>query len=391
MLDEHEEIDDEEIDDDIDTNHTINQDVNTFRVSYNNNTKIRPQINNNKNKFPSHNNIKNRPNIHKTEIIGKNNVIRPQQNSHISSKITQTTYTPNKVPRTVTTTPPPTTTTTPATRYNNKIPTISRPKPNKRKQPLWSSVCKNTKPAFSNASVNNYNVSRVKQVTPTDDEKSPELINDDIYVEHMGIKPRRSYNSFNRPNNNHRINGYSGSSSTSSHSNNDSNRVTPSPSPPDNPPRNSRQRSNHNGNHNHSNSAKERRRVFVSNLPPSSNDDDIRGAFKYCGAISNTVWFPSRTDGKFYGSGLITFADHNGAREALRMNQQNVLGRIIRVEYSSCQDPVKVKPRGCRTIYLNNVPKDAQESEYAKYLNIVGRLRGSGFMKEIQKNWGCIC
>lgn len=129
-------------------------------------------------------------------------------------------------------------------------------------------------------------------------------------------------------------------------------------------------------------------RVFVSNLPPNVTDEDIRSAFHHCGEIANTVWFPSRTDGKFYGSGLITFGAACGSEKALRLNQQSVLGRVIRVEYSSCQDPVKVKPPGCRTIYLNNVPRDAQEARIRQVFRHCGRIKRVRFHERDTKRTG---
>merc|ERR1712130_1027921 len=132
----------------------------------------------------------------------------------------------------------------------------------------------------------------------------------------------------------------------------------------------------------------ERCRVFVSNLPPNVSDEDIRNGFAHCGDIANTVWFPSRTDGKFYGSGLITFCDSNGSANALRLNNQVVLGRVVRVEYSSCCDPVKVKPPGCRTIYLNNVPRDAQDARIRKVFRHCGKIKRVRFHERDTKRTG---
>jgi len=65
-----------------------------------------------------------------------------------------------------------------------------------------------------------------------------------------------------------------------------------------------------------------------------------------------------------------------------------VLGRIIRVEYSSCQDPVKVKPPGCRTIYLNNVPRDAQENRIRQVFKHCGKIKRVRFHERDGKRTG---
>jgi len=269
--------------------------------------------------------------------------------------------------------------------------------------PLWSAIAKTRKTVASLSK---------KTLCSSAEEKTPEgSITDSDYAQ-FNVNSRRSSNYWKN-----RTNNYQSSLSTSSYSSASSkdNHITPSPTPPEHTKNRSRgsKRANGNGNghgggNNHGgngrgiagrnstppkggsggNNANERCRVFVSNLPPNVTDEDIRAAFARCGEIANTVWFPSRTDGKFYGSGLITFARHSGSENALRLNQQNVLGRIIRVEYSSCQDPVKVKPPGCRTIYLNNVPRDAQESRIRQVFKHCGKIKRVRFHERDTKRTG---
>jgi len=266
--------------------------------------------------------------------------------------------------------------------------------------PLWSSIAKN--PNLKKASMTK--LTQKKLCSASGEEKTPEGSITDSDYSQFNVNRKHSTNYWrNRTNSN---NNYQSSLSTSSYSSASSkdNHITPSPTPPESKRRRDSKKSGGrssgsgtppksggSGSGSGSGSgggANERCRVFVSNLPPNVTDEDIRAAFMHCGDIANTVWFPSRTDGKFYGSGLITFSRHSGSENALRLNQQNVLGRIIRVEYSSCQDPVKVKPPGCRTIYLNNVPRDAQESRIRQVFKHCGRIKRVRFHERDTKRTG---
>eukprot|EP01084_Bolivina_argentea_P013620 25566_1 len=279
------------------------------------------------------------------------------------------------------------------------------------KPPLWSAIAKQVAkaPMVTHSTKTN---------TTNEDEKSPEVMSNEYKRYHAN----NNTNYWNKRHSNHysseRSSASSHSSSSSSNHHNigtttttntttttQSSNRTPSPTPPENAhnPHHNTMTNNHrnmnnyhrrsNNNHtkhvqNGKNNGNERCRVFVSNLPPNVTDAEIRNAFSHCGEISNTVWFPSRTDGKFYGSGLITFCDGMGSKEALKMNQQNVLGRIIRCEYSSGQDPVKVKPPGCRTIYLNNVPRDAHESRIRQVFKHCGKIKRVRFHERDTKRTG---
>jgi len=119
-----------------------------------------------------------------------------------------------------------------------------------------------------------------------------------------------------------------------------------------------------------------RRRVFISNLPAEYSESDIREELeKLCGEIQHTLWFASRTDGKFYGSGLITFATTEGADSARKFNGNLLFGRTVRIEPSRCPDPVRKKPPGCQTIYLNNLSKKISDTKLRALFEKCGTIK----------------
>ncbi len=177
----------------------------------------------------------------------------------------------------------------------------TKPSHKANKPPLWSAIAKQNKPTII-----------------CHEEKLPEENNNRNRFSNNYWNTR---NNTNR-NNNNNMNNYNGSissTSTTSNKSENNNAITPSPSPPTYNNRINRRNSNNSssGSSGSDSNTKERCRVFVSNLPPNVTHSDIRNAFSHCGEIANTVWFPSRTDGKFYGSGPITFCDGDGSREAL--------------------------------------------------------------------------
>lgn len=129
-------------------------------------------------------------------------------------------------------------------------------------------------------------------------------------------------------------------------------------------------------------------RIFISNLPSDYGDaEQIRSELEAtCGPILHTLWFASRTDGKFYGSGLITFEEPKSAQKALDMNGCTLFGRVIRIEPSRCTDPVKKKPPGCQTVYLNNLSKSITESYLRELFSDCGEMKSVRLLERANKN-----
>jgi len=130
-----------------------------------------------------------------------------------------------------------------------------------------------------------------------------------------------------------------------------------------------------------------RRRVFISNLPSDFSESEIRNELEVtCGPIATTLWFASRTDGKFYGSGLITFETREGAEKAKSLNGCSLFGRVIRIEPSRCTDPVKKKPPGCQTVYLNNLSKSISESYLRELFQECGEMKSVRLLERANRN-----
>merc|ERR1719350_2232720 len=130
-----------------------------------------------------------------------------------------------------------------------------------------------------------------------------------------------------------------------------------------------------------------RRRVFISNLPSDFSENEIRTELEVtCGPIAHTLWFASRTDGKFYGSGLITFETREGADKVLSLNGCSLFGRVIRIEPSRCTDPIKKKPLGCNTVYLNNLSKSISDTDLRQLFRSCGEMKSVRLLERANKN-----
>lgn len=110
-------------------------------------------------------------------------------------------------------------------------------------------------------------------------------------------------------------------------------------------------------------------RIFISNLPGEdfSEEEILAELQERCGPVIHTLWFASRMDGKFYGSGLIRFANPEDAERALQLNGATMFDRTVRIERSRCPDPIRKKPPGCCTIYLNNLSKKSRRTTITKH------------------------
>jgi len=73
--------------------------------------------------------------------------------------------------------------------------------------------------------------------------------------------------------------------------------------------------------------------VFLGNVSFDITDEAVRDVFKDCGEISEIRWLNHKDTGKFKGCGFVEFAETEGADKAVAHNGEDVLGRVIRIDY----------------------------------------------------------
>lgn len=75
--------------------------------------------------------------------------------------------------------------------------------------------------------------------------------------------------------------------------------------------------------------------VFLGNLAFSIQDENVKDLFKDCGDIKEIRWLNDRETGKFKGCGFVEFESVEAAEKAVAFNGSDVMGREIRIDFSS--------------------------------------------------------
>lgn len=84
--------------------------------------------------------------------------------------------------------------------------------------------------------------------------------------------------------------------------------------------------------------------IYVGNLPWSSGDDDLRGAFEAFGDVTSAKVIMDRESGRSRGFGFVEMPDDEAAKAAIEgMNEQDFEGRTLRVNEAR---PRPDRPRG---------------------------------------------
>jgi len=158
-------------------------------------------------------------------------------------------------------------------------------------------------------------------------------------------------------------------------------------------------------------------KIFVGNLSFDITDEQIKDVFKDCGEVVNIEWFSSK-DGQFRGCGLLEFDSAEAANKATELNDQDVLGRAMKVNLNKPKDRddrgdrgrgrrgdrggrgsdrassgPSEKPPGCTTVFLGNlswsVTDDNVHEKFAdcgpissiRWIERDGKFSGYGFVE----------
>jgi len=133
-------------------------------------------------------------------------------------------------------------------------------------------------------------------------------------------------------------------------------------------------------------------RVFVGNLPFTVDDDAIKKVFKDCGTITNISWIEDKATKRFKGCGVMEFDSVESAEKAVALDQQELLGRQLNIQYSTPRGdnaagdpnkkqssfvdaPLSEKPEGCTTCFVGNLSFAIEEDDIRTFAEDCGEIK----------------
>lgn len=134
--------------------------------------------------------------------------------------------------------------------------------------------------------------------------------------------------------------------------------------------------------------------VYVSGLPFSCTEEDIRTFFKDIGTIKSVRLPRWHDSGKLRGYGHVEFSTKAAADAAMELSGQYIGDRFVNVDRpmvpraaqnlpvtaststDSAAAPAVAKPHppGCRTIFIKNLPYDVTEDEIRQHFMVYGPI-----------------
>lgn len=122
------------------------------------------------------------------------------------------------------------------------------------------------------------------------------------------------------------------------------------------------------------------RTVYIQGLPFTATEEDVRQFLSEAGTIVSMRLPKWHDSSKLRGYGHVVFEDAESAEKALEMNGLYLQERYIKVErplvpraLASGSGPT-VKPPGCKTIFIKNLPYDVSEEEIRKDFMVYGPI-----------------
>jgi nucleolin len=133
-------------------------------------------------------------------------------------------------------------------------------------------------------------------------------------------------------------------------------------------------------------------RMFVGNLPFKVDEASLKAHFP--GTVTHIKWITDKDTGRFYGSAFIEMANSKDAAAAQGIDQSELMGRKIRVNFAQAREgdvwpPVKAgtvtggqaggggkramseKPDGCVKLFIGNLSYDIDDDGIFKFFGTV--------------------
>ena len=141
------------------------------------------------------------------------------------------------------------------------------------------------------------------------------------------------------------------------------------------------------------------RTVYVEGISYDASEEDLEKHFGSTGSGIKDIRMPRWQDsGKPRGYAHIDFETVEDVRKALKLNRSELLGRYLKVDVAKDRRAVNVvgpRPKGCKTIFVKNLPYDVTEDAVKKVFRIfgivtyvrlprwnhTGRLKGIGYVE----------
>lgn len=137
----------------------------------------------------------------------------------------------------------------------------------------------------------------------------------------------------------------------------------------------------------------EGKRVYLGNLSFKVDEGAIKKAFEGCGKIASVDFITDYATGKFYGTAFANFETADGARRAVSMNGQKLLGRPMKVEIP--KPPVKEshvdKTPGVRSVFVSRLPRDVDEDAVWNEFGKAGTVTGIRWVEPSSESQTVCC
>jgi RNA recognition motif-containing protein len=130
------------------------------------------------------------------------------------------------------------------------------------------------------------------------------------------------------------------------------------------------------------------RTVYIQGIPFTCTEVEVTSFFKGCGDILNVRLPKWHDSGNLKGYGHIEFKTESSAEKALELSGQYLKDRYVMVERpmtpkvmqskptdapNSTAAPV-IRPPGCRTIFIKNLPYEVTEAELIEAFRVYGPI-----------------
>ena len=121
-------------------------------------------------------------------------------------------------------------------------------------------------------------------------------------------------------------------------------------------------------------------KIYVKGLPWLTTEEEVKEFFKSCGPLVS-VDLPVGADGRSTGTAFIVFANRAGVDAALELDGQTWPGteRWLKIQ-EGLEKPGKsygsggVRPEGCNTVFVGNLPWDVEESQIREIFGQCGEI-----------------
>ena len=131
------------------------------------------------------------------------------------------------------------------------------------------------------------------------------------------------------------------------------------------------------------------RTVYIEGIPFTCTEDDVRSFFQSVksGSITSLRLPTWHDSGRLRGYGHVEFQNSDAANQALKLDgaflgkrfikvTRPLVPRILQKQHVQQVDPsTVVRPPGCRTIFVKNLPYDTTEEEITQSFKVFGKIK----------------